>query len=175
MAESDRVRLGEITGAHGVKGEVKIRAYTERPEDICAYGPLSDEAGARLFKILSVRVLKNGVVGARLEGVSDRNAAEALRGTRLYIPRARLPEPGENEWYHSDLIGLRAQDPEGCPLGSVIAVHNFGAGDLLEIRPPGSRKTLLVPFTSDCVPEVNVMSGTVVVRLPEEVSGEEQQ
>lgn len=174
MTDENRVQLGHISGAHGVRGEVKIRTYTERPEDISAYGPLSDKTGARQFEIVSLRVIKNGFVVARLKDVADRNAAEALHGIALYVPRDRLPEPDEDEWYYSDLIGLHAVTPDGDEIGMVVAIQDFGAGDLLEIRPSDSRKTQLVPFTSECVPKVDIDGGQVIVRMPEEIVGEEQ-
>jgi len=159
-----RILLGRIAGAHGIRGEVLIRAFTTRPEDIGAYGPLSD-GGARSFTIESARVTAKGVV-ARLQGVADRNAAEALKGTDLYVDRDRLPAAGAAEFYHNDLIGLAAVDLEGRPVGEIVGVHNYGAGDLLELRLAGSTKTELIAFTEAFVPEVDLAGGRVVVLLP---------
>src|SRR5262245_51772486 len=158
-----RILLGRVAGAHGIRGDVLIKTFTERPEDIAAYGPLNDEDG-RSFTIESVRVTAKGVV-ARLAGVGDRNAAEALRGTPLYVDRARLPAPAEGEFYHADLIGMAAVDAEGRPVGDVVGVYNHGAGDILELRRAGSSKTELVAFTDAFVPEVDLLGRRLVVRL----------
>ena len=160
-----RILLGRIAGAHGIRGEVIIHAFTEPPENIAAYGPLSDEAGARTFRIETARATAKGVV-ARLAGVSDRTAAEALKGVDLYVDRDRLPPAVEGEYYHADLIGMAAVDPAGQRIGEVVAVQNFGAGDLLEIRLAGARQTELIPFTDAHVPEVDVAARRVVVVLP---------
>jgi 16S rRNA processing protein RimM len=158
-----RILLGHIAGAHGVRGEVLVKAYTQRPEDIGAYRPLDDGAG-RTFEIRVVRVTAKGVV-ARIAGVCDRNGAEALKGVSLYIDRERLPTPQEGEFYHADLIGLAAVDPEGRPVGEVVALYNHGAGDILEVRLAESGKTELVAFTDAFVPEVDLTGRRVVVRL----------
>lgn len=160
-----RVLLGRIAGAHGIRGEVLIKTFTAAPENIGAYGPLSDAGGARSFKIENVRPTPKGVV-ARVDGIADRNAAEALRGTELYIDRARLPAAEDGEFYHADLVGLAAVDPKGEPVGTIVAVQNYGAGDLLEIRLAGSGKTELVPFTDETVPEVDIATRRVVVVRP---------
>ena len=167
MAEAKPIRilLGHIAGAHGIRGEVLIKTYTEAPENVGAYGPLSDESGTRTFNLKSARATAKGVV-ARLQGVNDRNGAEALRGIALYIERDRLPEAAEDEFYHADLVGLAAVNPDGKPVGEIIAVQNYGAGDLLEIRLAGSSKTELVPFTDAAVPQVDVAARRVVVLMP---------
>ena len=172
-AHSHRVLLGRIVGAHGIRGEVAIHAYTVAPADIGSYGPLHDKDGARSFRITSARVTPKGVV-ARLEGVSDRNAAEALRGVELYVDRDKLPAAAEGEFYHADLIGLSAVDPQGKRIGEIVAVQNYGAGDLLEIRPAGSGRTELVPFTEATVPEVDIAAGRVVVAMPAATGDEEE-
>jgi 16S rRNA processing protein RimM len=159
-----RILLGRIAGAHGIRGEVVIHAYTAAPEDIGGYGPLSDATGARSFAIASLRVTAKGVV-ARLEGITDRTAAEALKGVELYVDRARLPAAAEGEFYHADLIGLAAVDPAGEAIGEIVGVQNYGAGDLLEIRFAGSGRTELVPFTEACVPEVDLAARRAVVVL----------
>ena len=158
------VCLGEITGAHGVRGEVRIRSFAARPADVAAYGALADETGARTFE-LKVTGMARGAVLARIPGVADRNAAEALKGTRLYVDRDKLPEPEADEFYHADLVGLAAIRADGTPAGRIVAVRNFGAGDTLEIA-PASGETFYVPFTADAVPEIDVASGRVVVDPP---------
>ena len=173
MAEAKPIRilLGHIAGAHGIRGEVLIKTYTEAPENVGAYGPLSDESGTRTFNLKSARATPKGVV-ARLQGVDDRNAAEALKGIALYIERERLPAAADGEFYHADLIGLAAVDGDGKPLGEIVAVQNYGAGDLLEIRLAGASKTELVPFTDAAVPEVDIAARRVVVILPSEAHDE---
>ena len=163
---ASRILLGHIAGAHGVRGEVLIKSYTGAPEDISAYGALIDESGARSFEIAVVRVTAKGVV-ARIEGVSDRTAAEKLKGTRFFAERAQLPATESGEYYHADLIGLAAVSLSGRAIGEVVGVQNYGAGDLLEIRLAGARKTELLPFTDAFVPTVDIAAGTVIVVFPE--------
>lgn len=172
-----RSLLGVVQGPRGLAGEVRIKTFTERPEDIASYGPLTDEAGDRRFDIVSVTPAKDGVF-ARLAGIEDRTAAEALKGLRLYVDRAALPEPEAESWYHCDLIGLAAVAPDGIPLGKVKAVENFGAGDLLEVDFAGRRATEYVPFTRAFVPEVDVAAGRIVLALPDgffEPGGKEEE
>ena len=166
------ILLGRITGAHGIRGEVIVHSYAEVAEDIAAYGPLADQAGARAFSLKVVRVTPKGVI-ARIKGVDDRNAAEALAGTELYIARDKLPKPAVDEYYHADLIGLSAVSPEGKAIGHIVAVDNFGAGDLLEIRLEDSLRTEFVAFTDACVPQVDIKAGCVVVVMPESGDGDE--
>lgn len=162
--------MGEVVGAHGVKGLVRVRSFTAEPEAIAAYGALRDERGRRL--VLEAIGRAKGAVLVRIEGVVDRTQAEALKGTRLYVDRAALPAIEEAEtYYHADLIGLRAETAEGRALGRVTAVHDFGAGDVLEIeqapaagRGPG--ESLMVPFTRETVPQVDLPAGRVVVLPP---------
>jgi 16S rRNA processing protein RimM len=162
-----RVCLGRITGAHGVRGEVRIRTYTQTPESIAAYGPLEDEAAARRFTVRKARAVKDGVV-ARLAGVDDRDAAEALSGVELYVARSALPDEMEDgEFYHADLVGLVAVSAEGSALGQVVAVQNYGAGDLLEVRPATGGKTVLVPFTEEIVPDIDFDAGWMLMLPPE--------
>jgi 16S rRNA processing protein RimM len=167
-----RILLGRIAGAHGIRGEVLIHSYADVPEDIGAYGPLSDAAGARSFEIESARATSKGVV-ARLEGVRDRNAAEALKGTELYVDRNRLPDAGEDAFYHADLVGLAAVDAGGTTIGTIVAVQNFGAGDLLEIRLAGTGRTELIPFTEATVPSIDIAAGRAVVVPPPSTGDEE--
>lgn len=168
--DSGRVELGVITGARGLRGEVRITAYTAIPEDIASYGRLEDESGARSFRIFSLKPTGKGggsVVAARLEGVTTREAAEALKGTRLFVGRSALPAPEDESWYAHDLVGLAVEDAAGCRLGEVKAVQDFGAGDLLEIAFEGRRRAELLPFTRTFVPEVDLAGGRIVVSLPE--------
>jgi 16S rRNA processing protein RimM len=160
-----KILLGQIAGAHGIKGDVLIKTYTGAPDDIGAYGPLSDDSGNRRFVIKVRRSTQNGVV-AGIAGVTDRTAAEALKGVHLYVDRERLPPPADGEFYYADLVGLAAIDPDGGPVGTIVAVRNYGAGDLLEIALPESRETELVPFSETFVPEVRTDEGRVVVRRP---------
>ncbi len=157
------VLLGRIAGAHGIRGEVIIHSYAEVPEDIGAYGALTARDGQRTFHIEWARASSKGVV-ARLKGVRDRNAAEALKGTELYVRRNQLPEPEAGEFYVNDLIGMEAVDTNGQKIGTVIAAPDFGAGPLLEIRKPQSTQTDLIPFTDAYVPEVDLAGRRVVVR-----------
>ncbi len=167
---SPRVCLGVITKAHGTRGEVRIRSYTEDARAVAAYGPVTDEAGSRS---MTVKILdeSNGVVTARIEGVEDRTQAEALKGTGLYVPRSALPEPGDEEFYHCDLIGLRAELVTGGALGTVSAVHNYGAGDVIEIVRPGRKAPVLLPFTRATVPVVDTRAGRIKIDLPQGVLG----
>ncbi len=163
-----RVCLGAIAGAHGVRGLVKIKSFTQDPASLTAYGALADESGRRRFEI-AVTGQAKGLLVARIAGVEDRDAAEALRGVRLTIARAALPEPEDaEEFYQADLIGLAAEDTAGQPLGTVAAVENYGAGDFLEIaRAQGA--PLLVPFTKVVVPLIDLEGGRVVIDPPEEI------
>jgi 16S rRNA processing protein RimM len=166
-----RILLAHVAGAHGIRGEVLLKTYTGAPEDVAAYGPLSDEKGTRSYTVRVVRVTPKGVI-ARIKGVDDRNAAEAVKSTALYVDRAKLPAPTEDEYYHADLIGLAVADPDGKALGQIAAVLDYGAGTILEIKLDGVAKTELVPFTKACVPEVSIAARRVVVVMPETVLGE---
>jgi len=164
--ENGRICLGVIVGAHGIKGDVRVKPFTAEPEDVGAYGPLSDAPGTRTFRI-TVRSVVKGAVVAKVDGVADRDAAEALKGISLYVDRDRLPAPeDEDTFYHADLIGLRAEAPDGSPLGQVAAVFDHGAGDILDIRGTDGR-VVSVPFTKAVVPLVDVTAGRIVVAMPE--------
>lgn len=167
-ADKDRVLVGEIGAPQGLKGDVRLHSYTQEPQAIASYGPLEDEAGARSFEIESLRDTPKALI-ARLKGVANRDAAQSLTGTKLYIPRARLPEQEEDEWYVADLIGLTVVDEGGTTLGTVSAIHNFGAGDILEIRPAAGGPDLLVPFTEATVPEVNIEAARLTLVPPEDL------
>ena len=160
---ADRVCVGAIAGAFGVQGEVRLKSFCAEPADIATYGPLFTEDGTRSFKISLTRPVAGGL-GARLSNVPTREAAEALKGTTLWADRARLPALPEEEFYHADLIGLVVNDPGGAELGRVRAVHDHGAGDILEIDGPNG--TLLLPFTRAVVPTVDLAGGRIVADPP---------
>jgi 16S rRNA processing protein RimM len=161
------VLLGRLGAAHGVRGEIRLQSFTADPAAISTYGPLFDESGRRRFVIASLRPAGKDMFVARLEGVADRSAAEALTGVALYLPREALPAPEEDEFYLADLEGLRAETQGGATIGVVIGVRNFGAGDILEIAPPEGGETLLLPFTKAVVPVVDIAGGRVIVEPPE--------
>ncbi len=150
-----------------MRGEVRIKAFTENPRAIGRYGPVEDETGSRKFKV-TVRGEVKGLVIARLDGVADRDQAEALKGLRLYVPRDKLPKPRRGEWYVADLIGLAAMDTGGTPLGRVKSVQNFGASDVIEIGRDGGASEFL-PFTKQVVPEVDIEGGRIVIHPPDEI------
>ena len=161
MTKTTLVLLGHVSGAHGIRGEVVIVSHTADPASIGDYGPLQDEAG-RSVAVKVLRVTQKGVI-ARIEGVSDRDAAEAMKGRRLFLSRDRLPKPKDGEFYHADLIGLAVEDHSGSRIGEVVAVQNFGAGDLLEVRLSGISKTVLIPFRDAFVPVVDIAARKVVL------------
>src|SRR3954468_12691974 len=162
--------VARIGAAHGVRGAVKLWTFTEDPLAVKRYGPLATSDGARQFEVTHAREAKGHLV-ATLKGVSTREQAERLNGIELYIAREKLPATSEDEFYHADLIGLTALTTANEPLGRVIAIHNFGAGDIIEIAPPHGA-TLLLPFTHAVVPSVDLSGGRVVIELPEEVEGD---
>ena len=167
-----RIALGHISGAHGIRGEVVIRSYTTVAEDIGAYGRVCDATGQRIYEFQTLRVTSKGIV-ARLKGISDRASAEALRGTVLHVDRSALPPAAAGEYYHADLVGLRAQSSDGSVIGTIIAVQNFGAGDLLEICRAGTAETDFVPFKDAYVPTVDIAAGFAVVIMPDLVGDPE--
>jgi 16S rRNA processing protein RimM len=161
----NRICVARIGAAVGTRGEVRLWSFTSDPQAIAGYGILESADGARRFEIEGLRPGK-GFFVARLNGIADRSAAEQLSNIDLYVPRERLPEPDEDEFYHADLVGLDAHDPRGNRIGTVVAVHNFGAGDLLEIAPSNGGETALVPFTVATVPKVEIASGRIVIDPP---------
>jgi 16S rRNA processing protein RimM len=163
---ADRVCVAQIGAPHGVHGEVRLWTFTADPMAVMRYAPLQTEDGMQAFELDAVRPAKGHLV-AKLRGIEDRNAAERLTNIKLFVPRDRLPEVEIDEFYHADLIGLRVEDESGNEIGAVIAVHNFGAGDLLEIQPPEGG-AMLLPFTETVVPEVDIKGGRLVVVLPVE-------
>ena len=164
-ASGARVCLGVIVGAHGVRGVVRIKPFTDEPEAVGDYGPVADESGRHSYT-LTVHGMHKGTVLAEIDGVSDRDAALALKGTRLYVPRDALPETDDAEtFYHADLIGLGVVDRAGTDLGRVVAVQDFGAGDLLEVARPDGTEWVL-EFTRESVPEVDLAGGRIVADPP---------
>ena len=164
QSSGKRVCVGVVTGAHGVRGNVRIKSFTADPRDVARYGPLEDESGEHRYR-LRLTGSAQGVVLAHLSGIDDRDRAEALRGLRLYLARDALPPTAADEYYHADLIGLEAALTDGTPVGRVCAVHDFGAGDTLEIArteaPP-----VMVPFTRAVVPVVDIAAGRLVLDPP---------
>jgi 16S rRNA processing protein RimM len=173
MAKSEPANLvlmGRIGAAHGIRGEVRLNSFTEDPEAIAAYGELSTNRPGLIITILSARPAKNVLV-ARLKGVTDRNAAEALNGVELFVPRDRLPPADEDEFYHADLVGLEARREDGSVIGRVAALPNYGAGDLIEIE-TDSGETLLLPFTRATVPQIDIPAGYLTLVPPAETTAE---
>jgi 16S rRNA processing protein RimM len=164
-----RICVARIGAAHGTTGEVRLWPFTADPKAVASYGVLTTADG-RAIEIASVRAGK-GFLIARIAGVADRNGAERLRNLDLFIPRDRLPPPAADEYYHADLIGLAAHDRDGNALGTVIAVHNFGAGDLLEVAPQRG-ETLLLPFTAEVAPEIDIAAGRIVLVPPAEIKAD---
>jgi 16S rRNA processing protein RimM len=165
------VCVARIGAAHGVRGAVKLWTFTEDPFAVRRYGPLSTKDGKRQFEVAQAREAKDHLV-ATFKGVTTRDEAERLNGLELYVARGKLPATDEDEYYHADLIGLAAVTTTGEPLGRVLAIHNFGAGDIIEIAPPKG-STMLLPFSNAVVPEVDLAGGRVVIALPQEIEGED--
>jgi 16S rRNA processing protein RimM len=165
MPQPDHVCVGAVAGSFGVRGEVRLKSFCSDPAGIAAYGPLFTEDG-RSFTVTLTRPVANGL-GARLSGIVTREQADALRGQRLYLPRTVLPATGDDEFYHADLIGLDVFDTGGTLLGRVQAIHNHGAGDLLEVARPAGQTALLLPFTRAVVPTVDLTARRLIADLPE--------
>jgi 16S rRNA processing protein RimM len=165
---AERICVARIGAAHGVKGEVKLWSFTADPTAVAAYGPLESLDGTQRFEIEAVRAAKDHLV-ARLSGVRDRDAAQRLTNLDLYVPRDRLPAPAPEEFYHTDLIGLRAEGRDGTTLATIVGIHDFGAGDLLELRAAGASGTVLMPFTAETVPVVDIAGGRIVIDPPQDL------
>jgi len=164
----ERICVARIGAAHGIRGEVKLWSFTADPAAVKDYGPLESQDGTLRFEIEALRPARDHLV-ARLSGVRDRDAAARLTNVDLYVPRDRLPAPAPDEFYHADLIGLRAESRDGAELATIVAIHDFGAGDLLELRPLGSSSTVLMPFTAATVPVVDIAGGRIVIDPPEDL------
>ncbi len=162
-----RICVGAIAGAFGVRGEVRVKSFCTEPEAIASYAPLFTEDGERSFTLRITRAIPGGLA-AKLAGITTKEAADALRGTSLFADRDRLPGLPDDEFYHADLIGLAVFDTGGQPVGTVRAVYNHGAGDILEIHGPGRKTTLLLPFTKAVVPTVDLTAGRIIADLPED-------
>ena len=171
MPKHSRIVLGVITGVHGIQGEVKLKSFTADPEAIASYGPL-DVSNGTTVNIKSLKLHKD-FFRARLEGITDRNAAEALKGLELSIPRDRLPEPEDDEVYHSDLIGLAVLDSDAANIGTVIDILDFGAGELLEMKLQNVKASVLMPFNTQTVPEINLDAGTLSIDPPDGLLNDE--
>ena len=168
------ILMGRIGAAHGIRGEVRVQSFTEEPLALATYGPLSTNRPGLVIEIETARATTNVLV-ARLKGVTDRTAAEKLNGVELYVDRDMLPPPAADDFYHTDLIGLEARLSDGTVLGKVLAIPNFGASDLLEVRDERTGDTFLYPFTKAVVPEVHVADGYLVIEVPTEAEpGEEE-
>jgi len=167
---SAQICVARIGAPHGVRGQVRLWTFTEDPYAVLDYGPLSSKDGKRTIEVDNVREAKGHLV-ATLKGVTDRDAAARLNGVELYISRDALPDTEDGEYYHADLIGLAAVNAAGEAIGRVVAMHDFGAGDIIEIAPP-SGPTLLLPFTDAVVPTVDIAGGKVVIDMPGEIEGD---
>lgn len=163
---TDKICVGAIAGAYGVNGEVRLKSFTAEPTAMADYGPLSSEDGQKEFSITLTRPIKNGFAG-RVSGVKTKEQADALKGVKLFVDRSKLPDLPDDEYYHSDLIGVEVFDTGGELLGRVKAVMNHGAADLLEIHGPGLKITILLPFTLEVVPTVDLKAGKIVTDPPE--------
>ncbi|PSC04761.1 16S rRNA processing protein RimM [Alsobacter soli] len=171
----DLILMGVLGAPHGVRGEMRLKSFTEEPLAIADYGVLSDEPGQRQFTILSARLVKDDMLVVRLEGVSDRDKAAALTNTRLYATRDQLPPVEEDdEFYQADLVGLAVEAENGEPIGTVLAVLDFGAGDILEVQPASGGRPIMLPFTKAVIPTVDLAAGRLVAVPPVETSGEEE-
>jgi 16S rRNA processing protein RimM len=170
MTRDSKVCIAKFGGAHGVRGEVRLSAFTDDPAKVAAYGPLETADGARRFRIARFRATKHGLI-ATIDGVTTREQAEQLNGLELFVARERLPATADGEFYHADLIGLAAVTTEQRALGTIVAVHNFGAGDIIEIA-AANGPTIMLPFSNAVVPEVDLKGGRIVIELPEEIDGE---
>lgn len=168
--EAGWICVGVVTKPKGVRGAVRVKSFTAEPTDITAYGPLHDGPGGPTLEI-EPREVHGDMIVARVAGVADRDAAEALRGKRLYVPRAALPEAREDEYYHADLVGLAVELADGARFGAVHALHDFGAGAILEVaRDDGDM--VMLPFTRRAVPEIDIAGGRIVIEEPDAVSAD---
>lgn len=167
MTASRRVQIGVIGAAHGVRGEVRVKSFTANPVDLAAYAPITAEDGVRAFAVAGLRHLKDDMLVVRFKGVDSRDKAEALNGVGLFVPREALPAEDEDEFYWTDLIGLKVETAEGAAVGEVVTVTNFGADDLLEVRLKGERRTVYLPFTKAVIPVVDMEGGRLVAEIPD--------
>ncbi|WP_396595106.1 ribosome maturation factor RimM [Brevundimonas sp. R86498] len=172
MTASRLILVGHVAGGFGVKGEVKITAYTADPLALTAYGPLLRADGSHGLTLTQTRATKDGIVG-RAKEIATKEEADGLRNLKLYVPREAFPQPDEDEFYLADLIGVEARDPDGVVLGTVKAVQNFGADDMLEIAPTAGGPTWFLPFTRACVPDLHLSDGWLLAVRPDEIGERE--
>ena len=172
MSRIPRLHVATVGAPHGVKGDVRVKSFTSDPLALKDYGALQDESGTRAFSVQALRLLKDDMCVARIKDVGVRNAAAALTHVRLFALRANMPAVEEGEYFHADLIGLRAVTAAGEAIGQVVAMQNFGAGDMLEIAPVGGGETLLLPFTDAVALVVDIAGGRIVIEQPTEIDGE---
>lgn len=168
MTQDSKICVGAITGSYGVRGEARIKSFCADPEAIQTYGPLTTEDGSQSFEIRITRSVKGGYA-VRLTGLTQKEQADALKGTRLYVDRDKLPSLPDDEFYHTDLIGLDIYDTGGARLGRLTAIHDHGAGDLLEITGPNFENAILLPFTQKAVPTIDLGAGRIIIDPPEGV------
>lgn len=162
--DKKRICIAAFAGAHGVRGDVKIMTFTEKPEDLTAYGPLAAEDGERTFQFKILKTLKPGLLLARSREIKTREEAQALKGVKLYVDRDKLPATETDEFYYEDLAGLAAVDEKGAPAGNVTGIYNFGAGDLLELSGvPGRKGAVLIPFAKSSVLAVDLEAGKITL------------
>lgn len=164
--------MGRFGAPHGVRGELRLQSFTGDPLAIADYGPLTDKSGKKTFTLLNLRPQGKDMLVVRLKDVDDRDGAQALNGVELYLARDKLPAPDPEEFYLADLEGLRAETATGEPIGRVVALRNFGAGDILEIAPASGGDTLMYPFTKAVAPIIDLAGGRIVVEPPTETEGE---
>ena len=169
-----RICIAKFGAAHGVRGEIRLWPFTADPLGVASYGPLETTDGKRRFEIATVRAAKDHLV-ARIKGIDSREDAEKLNGLELFVAREKLPATDDDEFYHADLIGLAAVTPQDAPLGRIVAVHNFGAGDIIEIALDNGRETRLLPFTNAVVPTVDLANRRAVIVLPDEIEAEDSE
>jgi 16S rRNA processing protein RimM len=163
---TERICVGVLAGSFGVQGEVRVKSFCAEPTDVASYGPLFTEDGSHSFTVTLTRPVAGGL-GARLSGVTTKEQADALRGVSLYVDRTKLPSLPDDEFYHADLIGIDVFDTGGVLIGKVLAVHNHGAGDLLEIKPDGLKDAILLPFTRAIFPTVDLKARRIVADMPD--------
>jgi 16S rRNA processing protein RimM len=170
----DRICIAKFGAAHGVRGEIRLWPYTQEPLSVASYGPLETADGKRRFEIATARVAKDHLV-ARIKGIDTREDAEKLNGLELFIAREKLPATSDDEFYHADLIGLAAVTIDERPLGRIVAVHNYGAGDIIEIASGNGGETRLLPFSNAVVPTVDLAARRAIIVLPDEIEGDDPQ
>jgi 16S rRNA processing protein RimM len=166
------IAVGIFGAPHGVRGELRVKSYTQDPGTIGAHGSLTDKMGRAIFTLTATRVTRDRMLVVRLAGVDSREDAEKLTGVELFVTREQLPPLPDDEFYHDDLVGLEALTEGGERLGRVVALHNFGAGDILEVAPASGGETLLLPFSKATAVEVDLGNGRIVIAPPREIEDE---